>query len=1045
MNDDEQDALSKYGDDEKRSFASRKADEELIESLDKMSEGNELQFYQSEVRRFETLTMPNNSGQTNSDDKPRDAAATNQLLMQQGSGAQRRKSFKGSSKRYLQTVNMSKAVSKAERLIRKRKFCRYLTLIGFLLALLFIVIFLYMDGLRVDRHSVNFANKDIKISLQNCRLFLMPCTNCPSRNIDLDYRSSITTIFSTGISDQNIKLDYQDSSIMYQVTHFDDIKGCNLYMHLPADTRLKSLSIHCEKNCVVIQRSGALNTEKLTIKANTASVNLAKLLCGDLDIDINTGFFQLNNIELESGSGHKREITVGNGDVIIETTTSISLSFISASENYCFSSMSNSIVQAVTKTTIGSELTDFLTQTHMQKGMFANQWKGQYNLCNSNGCGTSPAQINITNFEGNIYINVLDNMPMVVKDSATIIKGSRYGSKIDIPDSAQDIISQKIEITRQASLPNLILKFKFGNTDGLSANGLHWVYTDHFLYSIVKPWWMSFFSLGKLVENTNDISTFFSPGFCPYRHVVSVRENIEVDKSLSNYLNVTDGVLSFLKPANQALIPYEYLTSDGFAEFAEFAQFSDEWVQVKTVSGQNFQYEPILLTENIDIFLLIVLSIVVTFLLAARMTIKLVGLLFASFQVVRERLYHIEFYWKIYTKVANSNSKNSITYDIDDEDKDKLQSSSLKNVNIKLAKSYFDLPSTMAFVDYMIVELLTSRMASLTRFYKIAFEEANYDKIVDFEMQNLQSDRVPLKQLKSLYQQMCFLLSYKEEDLSGSSSISLLNDRGMVLTNTDSHRQYLIRLTINTNSDMSLSYLKNDKKQNSLQIFLDKYCQQTNFDEDKIPFDVFTEQYSRFCKLNHMEAVLIDHILLKNEFGIESRTYLKEMVERERDFDMQHQKEDQTKKGFFSKLVTRFLSMFRGSGFYNLKVSRIKNVNLFLAGKLNESDVGAEEYKHIINLAILEDNWWTNDVQAVLLELLIDLILSIPFFSIFIFQEIEHSSYSLRDESINIYGFNLNSNDIWLLPAKVYRFLTSGIKEHASFSNGHTFYILLGI
>lgn len=1045
MNDDEQEALSNNGDDDRRSYVSKKADEDLIESLGKMSEGNELQFYQSEVRRFETLTIPNNSGPNNSENKPRDGTMSSSLLLQPTSSMQRKKSFKGSNKRYLQTANMSKIVSKDAKVIRKRKFCRYLTLIAFLFIIFVLILMLYMQGWKVDRHRVTFQNKDIEISLQNCRLFLRPCTDCPSRNIYLDYRSSISTIFSSSLTSDVISLKDSDASMKYTVKHFDDIKGCNLFMYLPEQDTLKSLTINCEENCVVVQQTGKITLKKLKIKANQASVNLAKIMCGDLDVHIHTGFFQLNQMELDTAAGLTRNITVGNGDIILETTTSIRPSFLSASENYCFSSHTNSVVQSVTKTAIGSSFTDFLTQTHQQKGLFTNQWQGKYDLCNPQGCGASPPELNITNFEGNIFINVLEKLPSVVQNTASVLKGTKYGSKVDIPESAKELIFQIVDVTDQSSLPNLILRFKFGNTDALSANGLHWVYTDHYLYSIIKPWWMSFFSLGKLVENTNDISTFLSPGFCPYRHVVSVRENIEVDKALSGYLNNTDGILSFLKPANQALVPYEYIASNGFAEFAEIAQFSDEWVQVKTMAGQNFQYEPILLTQNIDIFLLLVLSITVTFLLAARMTIKLVSLLFSSFQVVRERLYHIEFYWRIYSKVANSNSKEALTNDIDEEEKDKLQSSSLKNVNIKLAKSYFDLPSTMAFVDYLIVELLTSRMASLKRFYKIAFEEANYEKIIDYEMQNLQSDRVPLKQLKSLYQQMCFLLSYKEEDLSGSNSISLLNKRGMVLTNTDSHRQYLIRLTINTKSDMSLSFLKNDKKQNSLQIFLEKFCQQTNFDEDKIPFDVFTEQYSRFCKLNHMEPVLIDHILLKNEFGIESRTYIKEMVERERDFDVHNQKDEQAKKGWLAKCKVKFMNMFKGSGFYNLKVSRIKNINLFLAGKLNESDVGSDEYMKIIRLAILEDYWWTNDIQAVLLELLIDLILSIPFFSIFIFQEIEHSGYSLRDESINIYGFNWHSNDIWLLPEKVDFCLTADTEEHSATGCDDTFHLLLGL
>lgn len=1001
------------------SATSRKGDEELLDSLKVIGEGNFLQVYQSEIKRFETV---NNyaAGQLNaSGNKPQDGESANQGSSSTSAPLIRKPSGSNRKKRYLQTLTQSSVVDKADKLIKKRKLCRLFTLIGMYMVMIAFAVFFFSFGSISDRRAVDLENKDIDIYLQNCRLFVQPCDDCTTSSIYLDFRSSVNKIFSKVLKESPFSFTQNSSFIGYNVTHFDEIKGCNLYLNVPKTLTLKSLRVICEENCIIIQRSSELKAAKFAVSGGTVSLNMASLTVGDLAANITTGYFQVNNLKLATDASYARSVFVGKGDIIIQTTTSLNADFITSSENYCLSGNITSVVTPVTKTAILPPLSDYLTQSQLQQGLFSHQWQGKYSVCRSSGCGGALPSVQLFNFDGNIYINVLEVIPSIVSEGSSIIKGSRYGTKVEIPEDARDNITKFQEITIQSSLPNLLIRFAFGNTQGWSAHGSNWVYTDHALYSVIKPWWISFFTFGTLVGNTNDISTFLSPGFCPYRHTPSILDNVELNTAIRRYIKGTNGVLNFLKPANQELVPDPKKPSDGFAEFATFAQFSDEWVQVQSLPGQNYQYKPILLTENIDTFLLIVASVVVTFLVASKMMIVLIRLLFKSFQAARERLYHLEFYWKIYSKVSNSASKNSISYNMDEEENDKLLSASLKNVNIQLSKSYFDLPSTTAFVDYLIVDLWSTKSFSLKRFYKIAFEEADHEKIIDYEMQNLQRDRVPLKQLKSLYQQLCFLMGYKEDELSSPESISLMNKKGMVLTNTDSHRQYLIRLTINTASDFSLSYLKNEKKQSSLQIFLEKFCQQTNFDEDKIPFDVFGDHYSRFCKLNRFDEVLIDHILLKNEFGIESRMSTKEMVEREKDFDQWYLKEDQTKGGWYAKCKRAVTNLFSKRVFYNLKVDRIKNVNLFLAGKLTESDIGKDEYNRVITLAILEDWWYFNDMAAVLLELVINSLLSVPFISIFIFQEIEHSSYSLRDESINIYGFNFDSNDIWLLPMKV--------------------------
>jgi hypothetical protein len=1007
----------RFGERRSSTLGSKKNDDELFDDLARYNDSFEPQFFQSDIKRFETLST--NIPQT---DGPKSASEFDPLVPYTRSYSRqssRRKSITN-TKSTLAALAMKKGSGKADKLLRKRKLCRFFSLMGCLAFIAAICIFLYSFGMRGETVDVSLVNKDFNFSLKNCRLFIEPCSQCTEKSILLDYRSSIKNIFYKILSKPKA-FNYSDSaeSFTFNVDHFDDILGCNLHMQVPNFLELKSLSIKCTENCILIQQQGEFKVASFVINGDDLSTNFAKVTVGDMDISANKGYVQINNLQFKAGSGsYRRRIFVATGDIILETSETLQVDYTTASENYCFSGGSISQDIAPVKTNTGPPLTDYLTQIHLQEGLFKFQWAGRSTICPSSGCsvGTIPL-VELLNFDGNIFVNVLEFIPGYLSSSVSTQFGSRYGNKVDIPLSSQLLISSNIDQTREKNLPNLIIKFIFGNFDAWSVHGLKWVYTDHPIYSIIKPWWISFFTLSKLVENTNEIKTYLSPGICPYRHILTVKDNMLINQALSKYLDMDKGELHFLKPANQDLSQVTSIPNDGFMSFPHFAQFSDEWVGVELDPGENYRYKKVLLTENIDTFLIIVASAVISCLVAGKMTLILIGLLFKSFQNVREKLYHIEFYWKIYSKVASANRKDTIQISADEEEGEKIQANSLKNFNIKFSKSYFDLPSTTAFVDYLIMELWTSGDTSLKRFYHITFEEADYNKIIDLEMQNMQQDRVPLKNLKSLYQQMCFLMNYKESELSSTKSLKLLSTKGMVLTNSDSHRPYLLRFTMNTTTDLSLSFLKNDKKLNSLQNFLELFCEQTSFDEDRVAYDAFAERYNLFCKLNHMEPVMIDTLLLKNEFGIESRTYLKEMVERDK--DQIYIRPTPSSSSLMQSIKYLFLVCMRKKTYYNLKFDRLKNVNLFLAGKLNESDIGKEEYKTIAKLAILEDYWWLNDFFAVFTELAIDMILSLPFMSIFIFQEIEHSSYSLRDESINIYGFNFNTNDIWLVPQKI--------------------------
>lgn len=1000
-----------------RSGEKARSEDELLNELENMNEKCDPQYFQSEIKRFGTGSLKQN---------PQEITQQEQDVSHKrlGSNQFRRKSSISSRKQPQKKVFLKRNMGTMEKVLWKRKLCRLATLLTCISLTIIILVTFYMLGMQSVYLKIDLQDKDIAINLSNCRIFLGPCAQreCKGSTVYLSFLRSVKNILTpTNYKKSSFGYHLDGSTLTFDVNHLDEQRGCNLYLDLVSGIRLNSLNITCNTSCTIINKEGSVVVGKLTIKAETLSMNMLHLYAQTLSIKANVGYVQLNELELGSVSGSS--VTVYKGDILVQSSKNLRVEYVTACEHYCFASKAVSIILPATKSTLGSEMMSTLTYADFEEGRYRQQWTGLIDLCNSTlTCsGMTPTSgLKLSNIDGNIYVNILDSIPGNVNDSYQITKGSTYNGKVTLPIEASKKITKMSDLTTQSSLPNLIIRFVFGNGEAWSSHASHWVYVNHPLFSILKPWWLSFFTLGKLVENSNDITTYLSPGFCPYRHILSQSDHFQISLALEENLSLLRGVACFQKSSLEPLIPNITQLNDGFQRFAEFTQFSDEWVQVQVVDGYKDKYKAIYLTDVRGVFWIMCLTIILSTGLSLRLTFAVIGMLLKNFHDVRRSLYHQELYWSVQAKMASSKRKDTIHLEGDEDHVEKAHNQSVvKNFHFTLKKSYIDLPSTMVFVDHMIVQLWTRRSASISRFYNHAFEKVTYQELSDLDRRDAQTDKIPLKTLTSLYQQMCFILNYDEADLTCSENIGYLQDKGMMLTYGDAHRHYLIRLTMPANIDLSLNFIKQDKKATSLHLFLERFCEKTDFDEDMVPFEHFMERYGLFCKLNHLDPMLIDLIILKNKFGIESKKLLRELVER--DYDQFYSRDTHTVSNCFERLLIKLQNQCCKKSYYTLKAERAKNINLFLAGKLTESDVGKREYKKIVETTILSRWWYIKDFFAIFLELIICVALSVPFISMFIFQEIEHSTYSLRSELINIYGFNTYSSDIWLVPLKVNR------------------------
>jgi hypothetical protein len=335
--------------------------------------------------------------------------------------------------------------------------------------------------------------------------------------------------------------------------------------------------------------------------------------------------------------------------------------------------------------------------------------------------------------------------------------------------------------------------------------------------------------------------------------------------------------------------------------------------------------------------------------------------------------------------------------------------------------SFYGLPNLTIFVEYFLMIMIRNHRSSAETFYEDLFEEIPIlEDAMDLN-KNSQRDRISPTQLKNLYEQMCFLDGTKAEELFNTANLALVKAKGFGLVYSDMQRNhYLIRLSMKNvlDSDYSISMTGSNIQGTNLGYFLENFCEKTSFEEDKVNLEYFIQQYRMFCKINRIEPVLIDLIVLKNEFGIDNKSEALEYIERVEDV---RPNVINYSSNWLIRLWRKIKYFLRTNRNYKFDKDKIWRMNMYKSGKLTEEFLSRVEYNRIQELVILAPNWYIYDFLVVLSEIVIYVTSTVPFLAIFLFQEIEHSFYSLRSSDHNIIGFNVYTNDVWLIPKKIYK------------------------
>jgi hypothetical protein len=95
------------------------------------------------------------------------------------------------------------------------------------------------------------------------------------------------------------------------------------------------------------------------------------------------------------------------------------------------------VINPVTEIALQMPLLEFHNQDQHNINLFTKQQAGKIQLCPSS-C-SAPTTLLLKNFEGNIYVNILDQIPGVVLSETTNIKsGSVYKKWIGLSHNSSD-------------------------------------------------------------------------------------------------------------------------------------------------------------------------------------------------------------------------------------------------------------------------------------------------------------------------------------------------------------------------------------------------------------------------------------------------------------------------------------------------------------------------------------------------------------------------------------------------------------------------------
>ena len=760
---------------------------------------------------------------------------------------------------------------------------------------------------------------------------------------------------------------------------------------------------------MITQKSDSLidlGSSRLTVVGQSANILFKRIKAGSINIKINSGNIHVYNADISRDSN----IETLEGDVVFQASSSFKLSWNQNDNNFCLyapivvSSGSYKKSNCVAKSYIAASVDCYFTYLLCQAG----------DTCNDSSLNIS---ITIRAEYGNVYANVISGINAEVNSATSQFVRSINYSDLNIGfDSNTNItLANALSKINDTNKADPFLLFKLGNTKAYAKSGINMVSANNPAYLDIFPWWLNFLSLHLLTGVIYEVPGRLSPGFCPFTKVWDLNRLGKIKKLIRSTIvgMYPDfrGDQAFVYAPNVSDILYESSMDAGTFAIDESFEFYDISI------GSKAKYQ---ITKNsIDRSIPLVAALVLSLLLSLSICILLTYfLLFALDNLLQyymqgatdltvyssrfskpaeyDAIKRLEEYREEYRDNDSSISRNEdeiplthfenarigpseddpgLSYNnrLTDKSRIKKQSEMLKTEEgtYLIWKVFKRLPSQFLLIDLLVKEIRKKLYSSSSIFIQKIFKKVIPGK----EEEN---NRLLFSKVKVLYEQFCYLNQYYEENLLSEKVIKKFEDYGYKIeTCTDSTTVVLLKIRFSTDRERAESTIQSvatadfEQSMPSLELFINRECRLTQFEEDTVLLSDFVKRYESFCHKNRLEAVPISKSVLSETLGLDSNQKPTLFISR---------KPEERKE------------------YYNIDFEIVEEEIKLL--KFNSSDLGHIPLKY--KITTFGKSWGIYDFVACLLHVIsITFVMIVPVIPA-IYVQLEYSIYKISDEKYNL-------------------------------------------
>ena len=649
----------------------------------------------------------------------------------------------------------------------------------------------------------------------------------------------------------------------------DFIDACVVDVVINPSAQLQGLEIVCAGTCRVVHMGpNSLNLGSGTLTLSGANMDFmsVKTIASRVLASVVKGNLHFYSLTLPTTTSQQSTISTGEGDVVVQSTDSMSIQWIQILNNICF--------YAPTIISIGSSASN--CQISLNGGTASSACNTGYLLCKASAaCSSSSAQsLSLYTGIGNIYANVIDADGVPVSTTGGSVKGVNYTLGPNFDSTMNLTIADYLATVGTSAQADPLFLISMGNSKSFSSSGMTFLIVANTAYLNGYPWWISFLSANLLLGNVYSITGNLAPGFCPFNTLPTTGSLYDSRTLLMSRFSAlgTKRDAAFIYGTGYPSIMTTPTKCSGFR-----GTEGDNNLYGFQLNGKTFELQEFGLNNSIALLIAVYISILLGF---------IIGIIaMVVFLVALEKL--LEYYLSKSNHVAkyagrlkgeveeNFNIKYGQVADkrMQEKDKDEKTQNSLISI-------LFRLPPQFMIIDIIVKEIRLAVISSAEVFFANLFVEMKPDDIDDFEP-------MLLSDIKDVYEQYCFLKQYAEEDLLQPANLKRVQAKGFIFERKGKEAVMLLKIkwySPGEEFEAAKSAPPSSDNTTSLEIFIQAKINKTQFEQDKIDFDLFQKKYEEFCEEKRLTKVIITRAQLHDAFAIDSENsipyYLRGLQER---------------------------------------------------------------------------------------------------------------------------------------------------------------------